>query len=60
MLLVSLMLVSMSACETTVVSDCSWARVIILDSGYESRLTRGEKVQVLQHNEKVVSNCRAA
>lgn len=57
MLLVSTILSLTSACETTVVSDCSWARAFIPDPGFETRWTRNEKVQAVQHNEKVAKFC---
>lgn len=60
MLLACLMLVWMSACETTVVSDCSWSRAFIPDPGFESRWTRNEKMQAVQHNEKVRQFCGEA
>lgn len=37
---------------------CVWIKTIILDEGFETRLTRNEKEQILVHDENVERNCR--
>ena len=55
---VCLILTLISGCQSIAVSECSWAEIIWLDEGYEHRLTRSEKEQVLQNNENVERYCR--
>ena len=53
------MLLLMTGCVAAK-SECpGWAnKKWILDSGWEERLTRNEKVQVASHNEDVEDFCR--
>lgn len=37
---------------------CVWIKTIILDEGYETRLTRDEKEQILAHDLNVERNCK--
>ena len=36
---------------------CVWIKTIVLDDGYETRLTRAEKEQILAHDLNVERNC---
>jgi hypothetical protein len=38
--------------------ECAWIERVILDAGWEERLTRTEKVQIAGHNENVLEFCR--
>lgn len=41
-----------------VTDACTWLRVINVDAGYDTRLTRAEKEAILAHNLKVEETCR--
>lgn len=46
----------LAGCQTTAPIRC-WGAPIIVDSGYETRLTHDEKAQILAHNETGASVC---
>lgn len=52
------MLSSMIGCATHVTKECVWVAPITPDPGFETRWTRNEKIQALQHNEKIAALCR--
>lgn len=51
-----------SACAVSLESAspdaCVWIKPIILDDGFETRLTRDEKEQILAHDLNVERNCK--
>ena len=48
--------VLLAGCQTTAPVRC-WGAPIIVDSGYETRLTRQEKEQIDAHNETGAKVC---
>lgn len=48
--------VLLAGCQTTAPIRC-WGAPIIVDSGFETRLTRQEKEQIDAHNETGASVC---
>jgi hypothetical protein len=52
---------SMNACSvfrgSPSPNECAWVSLIILDDGYETRLTTAEKQQILAHDEAVERIC---
>lgn len=59
-LIVVAMLLSMQGCANSpapIASSCVWLRPIIVDSGYETRLTENEKVQILALDRNIKATC---
>lgn len=48
--------VLLAGCQTTTPVRC-WGAPIIVDSGFETRLTREEKEQIVAHNETGAKVC---
>jgi hypothetical protein len=46
--------------NVTVASSCSWEAPFYPDAGFETRLTRNEKVWIVAHNAKVAEFCPQA
>ena len=65
LLLVTAMLLSTVGCETSkrqapvpvTDSACVWLKPIIVSPGYETRLTRSEKQQILALDQKIKALC---
>ena len=56
-LLASTTMILISGCGVPL-SDCAWLSRIAPSQGWEQRWTRGEKEQIVAHNEAVRKHCR--
>lgn len=54
---ISLWMSGCAASPAPVPDACGWLRPVILDPGYDLRLTSSEKRQILALDEKIVSFC---
>ena len=52
-----LTLISLSSCASPVNDPCGWVKPILLDKGYETRLTDFEAREIDKYDQDVVKNC---
>lgn len=56
--MLSLMLISLSACATPVPEACAWLRQVSPDPGFQTRWTRAEKEQIDALDRNIEQQCK--